>query len=240
MDLPNLALDSVAVVVKGYFNPALFSSGWMLSRGLITAQDAVDAKQQAATPDVAIFETSWFRLFSTRDSLNISTVESEDFERVRDLTVGILKDLPETPIAVMGINRDVHFTVSSKKEWHSIGDRLAPKDIWSGVLREPGTATLGILSLRSDEYSGHVQVTVQPSARFPLGIFVSHNDHYSLEEGKPQLKSRDELTLPSEITADDVDPKKSALAVRILNEMWSDSMNRSAIVFERIADQAKN
>lgn len=240
MDLPNLALDSVAVVIRGYLNPALFSSGWMLSRGLITAQDVVDAKQQMAAPDVASIETSWFRLFSTREVLNISTVESEDFERVRDLAVGILKDLPETPIAVMGINRDVHFTVSNRKEWHAIGDRLVPKDIWAGVLREPGTGTLGILGLRSDDYSGYIQVIIQPSARFPLGVFVSHNDHYSLEKGRPQLKSRDELKLPSEITADDVNPEKSALALRILNEMWSDSMNRAAMVFERVADQARN
>jgi hypothetical protein len=165
MDLPNLALDSVAVVIRGYFNPALFSSGWMLSRGLITAQDVVDAKQQMATPDAASFETSWFRLFSTRDVLNISTVESEDFERVRDLAAGLMKDLPDTPIAVMGINRDVHFTVSSRREWHAIGDRLAPKNIWEGVLREPGTGTLGILSLRPDDYSGYIQVIIQPSAR---------------------------------------------------------------------------
>jgi hypothetical protein len=144
MNLPNLALDSVAVVIKGYFNPVLFSSGWMLSRGLITAQDVVDAQQQVATPELASFETSWFKLLSTREVLNVSTVESEDFERVRDLAVALLKDLPETPIAVMGINRDVHFTVSSKREWHAIGDRLAPKDIWAGVLREPGISTVGV------------------------------------------------------------------------------------------------
>jgi hypothetical protein len=211
----------------------------MLSRGLITAQDVVDAKQQIATSELANFETSWFKLFSTREALNVSTVEPEDFERVRDLVVAILKDLPETPIAVMGINRDAHFTVSNTKEWHAIGDRLAPKDIWTGVLLDPGTTTVGVLGLRSDDYSGYIQLIIQPSAQFKLGVFVSHNDHYSLKSGQPKLTSRDQLEPPYEIKPEEFDSKKITLAVKVLTEMWSDSLTHAAMVFERIADQAK-
>jgi hypothetical protein len=95
------------------------------------------------------------------------------------------------------------------------------------------------LSLRSDDYSGYIQTIIQPSARFSLGVFVSHNDHYSLKVGEPQLTSRDQLEPTFELKPEDVDPGKIVLAVKVLTEMWSDSMNRAARVFERIADQAR-
>jgi hypothetical protein len=238
MNLPDLALDSVTVVIRGNFNPALLSSAWMLTRGLIVAEDAVEAKQQIVTPETASFETSWFKFFANREIIQITTEESEEFERVRDLAVGGLKSLPDTPIGVMGINRDVHFTVSSKTEWHAIGDRLAPKAMWREILKDPGMNTLAISALRSDEYSGSIQVIVQPSARFPLGVFVSHNDHYSLLTDEQRLTSRDQL---AEHMGRPVDPKpeKARIAIEVLNDMWTDSMTRATSVINKIAEQVK-
>jgi hypothetical protein len=73
-----------------------------------------------------------------RDRLIVTTEDSRRYEVLRDLVVGTLSILRHTPTDRLGINLDAHIPTGSEKAWHAIGDRLAPKGPWKGVLESPG------------------------------------------------------------------------------------------------------
>ena len=84
--------------------------------------------------------------------------------QIRDLALGILRSLPHTPVQRIGINHLAHFPVESEGVWHRLGHALTPKELWEEVLEKPGMLSLTIQGQRTDDYSGSVNVTVQPSS----------------------------------------------------------------------------
>src|SRR4051794_13817196 len=125
-----LAVDGIAVVLRGHFNAAILSPEWLLRQGLISEEDAEAAEIEIISPQRTAFSTSWLVCSVTNDLLAFESTSEPDFERVRDVAVGVLRTLSHTPIAAMGINRQAHFPVDSIERWHYIGDFLSPKDFW--------------------------------------------------------------------------------------------------------------
>jgi hypothetical protein len=135
------------------------------------------------------------------------------------------------------MNRQVHFHSAGYDSWHAIGDHLSPKEIWDGVLELPGTRSLTVWAARDDQYSGRIQVQVEPSNAVMPGIFVAHNDHYDLSIASSQPKSRAEA---SEMIAQGADSQSTAgkvpFALQLLGKEWADSMRRAQAVIERVAE----
>ena len=79
----------------------------------------------------------------------------------------------------MGINRQLHYRLASEERWHQLGDRLAPKEGWNGVLGgRPGMASVEILAKR-DDAEVPLRIKVQPSVRVvPHGVYFETNEHY--------------------------------------------------------------
>ncbi|HEU5159523.1 MAG TPA: hypothetical protein VFU43_21175 [Streptosporangiaceae bacterium] len=237
MPLPPFALDEVAVVLRGHFNPAIFSPAWLLAEGLISKTAYAEAELRVISSEIAIFETGWLKCNITRDLLQISTSEESDFERVRDVAVGILRALPQTPVGALGINREMHFLVQSLDQWHRIGDTLAPKEVWESVLKLPGMRGVNIWGVRPDNFAGRIQVDVQPSLRVSLGIYIRHNDHYGLSVVDAQPTTRAKIFPGDEQLEASIE--KNPLAVKILIDNFETSMRSSRLVTERIAKLAE-
>lgn len=238
MAWPETEIESISIVLKGAFNPAIFSPAWMRSEKLIGETEYKAASVDLITRELTIFSTAWLRVQAQLDTLQISTVESDEYERARDVAIGILRSLPHTPVAALGINREVHFAVESPDQWHSIGDALAPKQFWESSLRVPGLRDLTIWGVRDDLHSGHVQVTFQPSQRIALGIFMTHNDHFNLSfvEAQPNRRIDNTFLPPST----DASPDKVKVALSVLADEWEKSMDRAAKVFGAIASLARS
>ena len=235
MALPELALDEVNVVVKGAFNPGIFSPAWLLGQDLIGNEEYEAAAVEVITREVAIFSVGWLRCQVTIDQLLFATTKADESERLRDAVVGVLRALAHTPIGALGINRVVHFDVGDFERWHAIGDALVPKAPWEGVLILPGMKNVGILAVRPDLYGGNINVEVEPSGRVPHGIFVSHNDHFELRRVESQPTKRQEISPP----APTVTPSASLIpvAVEILTGEWVASMKRAQQIISHVARQ---
>lgn len=234
---PDRAVDSVTVVVKGHFNPAIFSPAWMLREELIGPGDYDDAELQIISPDLSIFQVGPIALQVARDSLQVATTEPADFERARDVTVGIVKALHHTPIGVLGINRAIHFEVSSIEEWHNVGNALTPKDVWRDVLTNPGMRSLTLWDVREDERAGYVQLQIEPSVSVHPGIFAVQNDHYELsskQEGSP-AGVIEEPMMERPLAEGDLSTSKSKYAVEVLDACWQNSMERAEKFFARVS-----
>jgi hypothetical protein len=234
---PELAKDVLGIVVRGHFNPAIFSPAWLFGQKLIGAEEYADSTVEVITRELASFRCGWALISVTQDTLQIQTEDAAEFERARDLGVGTLRTLPHTPVGALGINRDVHLSVASEAGWHAIGDALAPKEPWSGTLEIPGLKSLTIWGVRPDLYSGRVQVTVEPSNIVPQAVYIQYNDHYSLGRVDAAPRSRDDLPVWDVNVQDALEPsaEKIETAIEILGEQFVGSRTRAEEVFSMVA-----
>jgi hypothetical protein len=236
MPAPELAIDTASVVIRGAFDPAAFSINELENQGLTSREEISGALQKFSTSDFVLLETQQLRFLGNREVLQFNAQQPDQFSLLRDFAVNVLRLFKDDKISVLGMNREAHFVAKTQAEWHKIGDALVPKDVWDGVMHHVGMASMTVQGAREDKYLGFRQVTVQPSALVPQGVFVSHNDHYTLEMTDEPPTSRDQIqTLAKQPALSNSD--KIPVAIRVLNEEWENSMARAASVIERVAQQ---
>jgi hypothetical protein len=234
--LPQLEIDSVSLILRGNFNPAIFSPGWLLAQGLIGPREANDAKPEAIVPHVSVFTVGWLRCQVTDDLLELSTADTQEVERLRDIATGILRTLDQTPVSFLGINRQVHYRFEDERPWHLLGDLLVPKEHWEPHLRLPGTRSVAVQGVREDKYAGRVMVTVEPSVRVHPGLFIQYNDHFALQTVESQPTTREDFGLPERNEVAEVEPSftRIPLALEILTDHYFDSLSRASEVISHL------
>ena len=209
--------EVVAVVLRGNFTPTIFQPSWFASHGLIRVQESDAAKVEIIHPTATIFTTEWLQLNVIQDRFHVTTTQASFYEPLRDLVIGVLKILNETPLKAMGINRAFHYRLGSEVTWHNIGNTLAPKKIWEPLLDNPGMRALILEGKRADGHEGYIQVKVEPSKTIKFGVDVEINDHYQLKSDEPSVTS-------------------TRRATEILSGCWTKSMERGLIIADKIAD----
>ena len=210
-------IQGLVIVVRGHFNPIIFSPVWFSSEGLIRKEEAAKAETQIVNPDVVSFNLDWLRLQVTRETFFVETTKDSYEDVLRDLVAGTFKLLRHTPLTMMGINRHLHFRTESVEKWHQIGDILAPKKIWNDIFNKPGLKSLSIVeSDRDDGLNGHIQLKIEPSARVNPGLFISTNDHFQVNDAE------------SALGADEI--------LDILENRWQESLERSTNIVNKLLE----
>ncbi|MCU7822188.1 hypothetical protein [Kitasatospora sp. DSM 101779] len=231
MHKPDLARDSMAVVVLGGFEPIKITPRWLRQENLIGPEDYESFEVEIISSSATIVTFDTIQVKALPDTLQVGSDTSADAEAVRDLAVGILLSGGATEVAALGINRMVHFSADSGRN-HIIGDSLAPKDMWSEVLPLAGLQNLNIRGARDDGYGGAVNVQVQPSVIIPSGVFVSVNDHYNLTRA-PTPTDRDSVFDPEQ-NKPQRSPEKVAVARDILINDFGASRLRAQSIVEHV------
>jgi len=208
MSIPQPKIKGHSIVLIGNFNPKIFQPSWFGSQGLLQKQEAEEAEVEIIHSDVAIFRLEWLRMEVTRERFLVETLQEAYDLTLRDLVLGTFSLLRFTPIKKMGINRDTHFQVDSEEKWHSVGNKLAPKDLWQEILERPGMISLTMEgNQKRDGLEGFIRVKIEPSARIPMGVFFSVNDHFEFKETDASVGSD--------------------TVISILREYWEKSYKRS-------------
>ena len=222
-----LARDGVSVVVGGVFNPAVFSSDWLLREDLIDNAVFSSMTDSVTTPEFTSLRLGDISLQVTREALQVATAEASEFEPSRDLVVNILRLLAHTPIAALGINRHFHIKADSVTLWNAIGDAIVPKAPWETVLTLPGMRSAALWGARPDKHAGRVQVQIEPSVAIQYGIFVSQNDHYDLYDLDELISDRAQLPSSMEFVSQSPTADKGRVAIDLLTGDWNNSMKRA-------------
>ncbi|TDD62005.1 hypothetical protein E1263_05150 [Kribbella antibiotica] len=225
--MPTVPLDSdsLTIVVKGHFKAAIFSPAWLWKQELIGPEEYEAAVVEIISPDVAKFSCLWLNCLITGDTLQFGTNDNDEFERVRDAVVGVLRILDQTPVGALGINRAVGFHVETISEWHAIGDALTPKVPWEEVLKLPGMSNIAMWGVREDLYKGRVVIAVEPAGE--RGVSIIHNDHYDLTMVESQATSRDDPNLYNAALMGTATQEKLPVALEILRDSFQASISRS-------------
>ncbi len=225
-------ISGVRVVLAGQFNPAIFTPAWFAMHAILPRSVEANAKLQIAHPQVTIFSTDWLHLEVTTDHFQVETRQAP-YIRLRDLVMRVFKEhLHHTPVNAFGINRDVHFQVSSGVARDRIGRTLAPVEPWGDWSHDLGSAgeqggmtslTMSQVDPQGRPKGGRINVTVEPSNRIGqgrVGVYVRVNDHYTIEDTAPRA-----LELLMELFEDDFEASLRRSDV-IIDHVMSLAMSR--------------
>jgi hypothetical protein len=220
-------IHGMSIVMVGSFNPAIYHSAWFTKFGLLPEEEGDDVQQQVILPDFAQFSLAWLQSQVTPDRFQLSTVDPESFNLLRDLAIGTFRILPHSPVSAIGINRDQHYRIASVQRWHEIGLTLAPANVWRPSLLDAGMRSLLIEGRRDDGYAGYVHVRVEPSVRVFPGVYIGVNDHFQLGEQADEV----------------IDAER---AIDVLETQWDDVLQRAPSLVDVVlsvkasgADQAE-
>jgi hypothetical protein len=175
--LPDISGSSIILV--GSFNAAIFQPQWFAKQQLLSQEQADTADIKVIAPQVSQFETEQIIIQVTEDRFAAFSKPNADPSPLKDLVYGTFSILEHTPAKAMGLNRQMHFALESESEWHGVGDRLAPKDAWEGVMQaRPGLRALSIESDETGSGGPKLVVRVEPSAKVKFGVYFDLNVHY--------------------------------------------------------------
>lgn len=195
-------INSAAIVLRGNFNPAIFTPAWFEFTGLLPKGTGESAAVSLIHPKVAEFTADWLYLQVTQEQFIVST-SKEPFVRLRDLVVRLFRErLQHTPLQMLGINRAVHFATGSIAARDRICRTLAPVEPWAGCGLDFGAdGTKGGMSSltmtrtapedrpNTDEFNIKVEKsTAIAEKRF--GVHVDINDHYAGNDLESRSKGR--------------------------------------------------
>jgi hypothetical protein len=187
MTTATLKLEAVAVVVVAKFKPIDLQPSWFVTRDFaFRPEEIARAQIEIVHPDVVSFIVGEVKVQIARDRFLVSSTHPPSYDLLRDLVLNSFSALNDAPVIALGINSEFHFLMDSEDAWHTVGHRVAPKELWAGLLDQPGTLSLSVQGARTDGLKGNVVVRLEPSTRFNPGVFVFVNDHYDLgDSAKP-------------------------------------------------------
>lgn len=186
-------IAGASVVLVGSFNPAIFSPDWFVRQNLLEKDEIVQPDQSFIIhPQIAQFSVEWCQIFVDLDKFSLTTAR-DPLVRISDLASRTFGQyLTHTPLKAVGLNRYVHFRVSSLEKRDEIGYQLAPPEAWgewgAAIKKKSGLKRGGMRTVAMQQNvfdydrTGNITATVQPSAEIKegFGVFVQVNDHYEI------------------------------------------------------------
>jgi hypothetical protein len=218
---PKVHRESVFTIATGSFNPKIVEPLWLAKYGLVPEEEVEAAGRQLLDGDLSHITFPWVDLIVLQDRLQLESGEEMISEaQLLDLAVGLLRLLPHTPVKAVSIQHRIVVVARSETEWHEVGHRLAPKELWKGVLESPGMFDFAMQGTRSDELEGAWKVRVQPVTDPEFGVWINVND---------------EVLLP-----DPDEPEPGSRTADLLKEMWPAAEQRTleirTALYERLFD----
>lgn len=176
----NRQINELVLIFVGSFNPVIIQPFWLAHKGLIREEEGENAKVEVIHNELVKFDLDWLKVQVTRARLELRTTQEPYFEPLKDLAIGIVKILSETPIDSFGINHIRHYILESDQQYYNFGNKIAPLGNWSTIMKDPRLLTLEILMNKTE--NGSVRLRVQPSDSLKNSknsIMTNINDHYS-------------------------------------------------------------
>lgn len=182
------SIEGGAIVLIGSFNPAIIQPYWLASVDLIRRDEAGSATVDVISQQVTSFSISWLALQVLESRFQAESTDPAHHLHLLNLVEGIFANLDHTPFSKMGILRRAHYQLPSEDEWHTLGDRLAPKELWRSVMSSPiredtpGLRTITIEGCREGSPAAWMRVKVEPSVKLSHGVYIEVYEHHDEEE----------------------------------------------------------
>ena len=178
-----------SIVLIGKFNPEMFSPEWFSKRGIIKDEDVNYAlsKPLLVSNQLTRFVTNQLSINIELNRFTIAATK-EPFIAIKDFIQSTFSNLGGFEINAYGFNYCAHYPTDSAHAYHLVGDRLAPKSFWKGLLgnetcgddRKSGLTSIRMMKKNDN---GAITMELQPSAIIEkYGLFISCNDHHNVNK----------------------------------------------------------
>lgn len=173
-----------SVVLLGSFNPLIFHPLWLLKKGLIPESDVVD-KKIVINSQVSQYPIGdWMQMTVTPERCEFKIQKPERIVVMKDLIMGTLNALPETPIIAMGINRGNIINLGDADSYYKFGSKLAILNIWNDCLHDPRLRDIIIEDVENtgegeEKVRRRIQIKSAEVKDQPFCIDVNLNNHYT-------------------------------------------------------------
>jgi hypothetical protein len=189
-------LSSHTIVLVGKFAPSIFHPSWFANAGLIRKNQTDAAKIAIFSYEIVKYSIEWLDFTAQLGRITLTTAQEAYFEPLRDLVLGTFSILDQTPIQMLGINYQMHFTASSTLIWDDIEKKLRPSESAVSELPASRLESIRLSSVRPyNGFPGVFNFVVEPSSQFPDGVFISSNDHYEIKPFEDSMGSHKVLDI---------------------------------------------
>lgn len=191
--------ETMAVVVLGSFNPAVFQPAWLSKNDLIRPEESDNANVALIGRGVCDFSTDWFSLYASDKRFAMETGDPAMLQPLRDLVAGIFRLLDQTPVELFGLNRARHFGIASGDDWRHFSSSFAPRQPWEGILSDPRLDSLSISGKRSAESPSIVTVQLGESIKLKHGVFIHVNEQFKITDESATSKQSQAMELVNQL-----------------------------------------
>lgn len=201
----NRQINELVLIFVGNFNPVIIQPFWLAHKNLIREEEGANAKVDVIHNELVKFELDWLKIQVTKARLELRTTQEPYFEPLKDLAIGIIKILNETPLDSFGLNHIRHYILESDKQYYDFGNKIAPLSNWNSIMKDPRLLALELLMNKPE--NGSIRIRVQPSDSLKNtknAIMTNINDHYS---------------------TDTMEPKRNDQLLKLLTENWLNSFS---------------
>lgn len=229
-------ISGASIVLRGNFNPQIFSPSWFEKVGIFSADQTKACDKVVVHDEITAFALDWITINVQKNQFSASTSFAPT-SQISDFVVRTFGEfLIHTPVNAMGINRQAHFRVGSEEVRNTIGKILAPHEPWGEwgqkIEGGPGVERGGMLSLTMVQNklehrdNGKIMVKIEPSRKLENaddGIFMEVNDHYAVADAEKSIGCEEMI----EILAADFD-RSQEMSDTIINGIMDMSKNVSS------------
>ena len=184
-------LTGMSIVLIGQFNPLMYHPTWFRLNGVISGEEEsliINSKEPnlVVSQGLTFFRNSSMDFNITPDRFSV-TINREPFILLKDTIVKTFERLGSTTIIQLGINYYTHVIFTEKSLYQKFADLISPKERWTRLLGdeiEGDNRMSGLLSLTmmKKTQDGRINITLEPSKRIELSVFVHCNFHYDLDD----------------------------------------------------------
>lgn len=177
-----------SVVLLGSFNPMIYHPYWLKDKGIIGEED-ITKEAILVHEEVSSFKVGdWMQMVINKNRCEFKTPNADKIIIMRDIIIGCLNALPETPIIAFGINRGWIAQLSSNEAYYELGAKLTPLDLWKDNFENPRLRNIAIEDTDNKNFAGTKRlIIIQPaSAELELSnaIDINLNNHFDMPGDK--------------------------------------------------------
>lgn len=169
-----------AIVVLATIAGDQISPTWLRRKKLISDEEAEKANIMTRTQELSAFNVGSINFLINQQRVQLSTEDLGNVLPMFDICESIFRILSSVLIRSAGFNTSAHYSVKNVDEWHRIGHKMAPKENWNAILKNPGLLTVRMQGQREDGRDGMKVVIVEPSTKLAPGVFIHINDHINI------------------------------------------------------------
>ena len=177
-----------SVVLLGSFNPMIYHPYWLKEKEIIGEED-ITKEGILVHEDISSFRIGdWMQMNINKNRCEFKILNADKILIMRDIIMGCLNALPETPIVAFGINKGWIAQLPNSDQYYELGAKLSPLELWKDDFKNPRLKNIAIEDTDNENFSGTRRlIIIQPAPaelKYDNAIDINLNNHFDMPSDK--------------------------------------------------------